>query len=286
MTGELDLIYSHTPWEMHNGIHVKREDLSCSGPSFSKVRGVWRQLEYLTRPNAPIPVNEVGVMDSRHSKAGWGVAYLAKYFPRPIKVNIFYPHFKGEPEGQLREYQQRAQELGAEVIPLWGGLMSAVLFNQARRILTDRNPTAYMFPNGLKLPFTVSATSRELQDTLPPGSTGPDCVWVVSASSATIAAGVCLGLQTAPTPTMPEIIIHLGYSRPAHSVEAYLRKFGVECMSHITIIDEGYGYADRVDGPVPFPCNPYYDRKAWQWVLSEQNGYLSGKNVYFWNIGA
>lgn len=38
----MSLVRQNTPWEIHNGIHVKREDLSCPqpGPSFSKIRGV------------------------------------------------------------------------------------------------------------------------------------------------------------------------------------------------------------------------------------------------------
>jgi hypothetical protein len=53
--------------------------------------------------------------------------------------------------------------------------------------------------------------------------------------------------------------------------------------SNLELIDEGYAYADRVDTPVPFPCNPYYDRKAWKWIV-ENRAALPGE-IVMWNIG-
>lgn len=69
-------IQTHTPWELHEGILVKREDLSCPppGPSFSKVRGLTSWLKGLRAQL--IPPTCVGVLDTRHSKAGWGGGVL------------------------------------------------------------------------------------------------------------------------------------------------------------------------------------------------------------------
>jgi hypothetical protein len=52
----------------------------------------------------------------------------------------------------------------------------------------------------------------------------------------------------------------------------------------VKFVDEGYAYGDRVSGTVPFPCNPYYDAKAWRW-LERSASSLAGP-VVFWNIGA
>lgn len=53
--------------------------------------------------------------------------------------------------------------------------------------------------------------------------------------------------------------------------------------SSLDLIDEGYAYADQVEVPVPFPCNPYYDRKAWKWIM-DNRGSLVGE-IVLWNIG-
>lgn len=287
--GQVCPVVDNTPWELHAGIWVKREDLSCPhpGPMFSKVRGVWDQLVKVTHPSNRFPVKTIGVVDSRHSKAGWGVAYLASKLPWPVKVVVFYPHFKDEPEGHVRTAQAQARVFGAELHPMQGGVMSAVLFNRSRKILGQMDPLAYMFPNGLKLPQSVSHTARELMSTIPEGSMSHDAVWVVSASSGTLSAGVCRGLQDCPG-TMPEIVVHMGYSRPVSSVSEYLRKHGVYAQNHVHFVDEGYAYSELVSTPCPFPCNPYYDRKAWRWIQENQDNHplLQGKQVYFWNIGA
>lgn len=281
-------IIQGTPWEIHDDIHVKREDLSCPypGPQFSKVRGVWEQLLKVTGPEALVRSAVVGVVDSRHSKAGWGVAYLAKQLPWPVEVKLFYPTFVNESLGQLRESQINAEKCGATLMPLNGRVMSAVLFNQAKAILAASNPTAYMFPNGLKLNQSVDATAFELQSTLPEGWDDTNALWVVSASSATIAAGVCKGLQNW-FGRMPQVLIHLGYSRPEHSVRECLTRHGVYVQNHIKIVDEGYKYADFVTESCPFPCNPYYDLKAWKWIKAHRNDpELKSKHIFFWNIGA
>jgi hypothetical protein len=33
----------------------------------------------------------------------------------------------------------------------------------------------------------------------------------------------------------------------------------------------------------PFPCNPYYDLKAWEWLMKNK-GQLE-EPILFWNIG-
>ena len=54
--------------------------------------------------------------------------------------------------------------------------------------------------------------------------------------------------------------------------------------SELTIIDPGYEYTDKVDFDCPFPCNPYYDLKAYKYLM-ENRAKFEGKTL-FWNIGA
>jgi len=50
------------------------------------------------------------------------------------------------------------------------------------------------------------------------------------------------------------------------------------------LIDPEWEYTQSCDISVPFPCHPYYDRKAWKW-LQENKNHLK-KPILFWNIGS
>ena len=51
-----------------------------------------------------------------------------------------------------------------------------------------------------------------------------------------------------------------------------------------SIVSAGYDYYDAEERPVPFPCHPYYDAKAWRWLESHLDE-IPGE-VLFWNIGS
>lgn len=267
-----------TPVELHNGIWVKREDLCAlpPAPPFSKYRGVVAHIRKR-------PENVIGVLDTLHSKAGWAVAAACQVLGKRC-IN-YYPTFAREEPGTIRPYQLAAARLGAELVALPAG-MSAVLWYQARHCLHLRYPlqsllssneTGYMMPNALKLEESAEETARELVDSK---ISQPDRL-VVSVSSGTIAAGVLRGLARAKL--YPRVQLHLGYSRPEGAVRKYLGKMAPEFpQGMLSVIDEGYAYSDAVtDIEAPFPCNAYYDLKAWKWLLRQ-----GWKDVLFWNVGA
>lgn len=245
------------------GFCVKREDLSCPppGPPFSKTRGVYSRV-------ASRPEKLIGVLDTYHSQAGHAVARACQVLGKQC-LN-FYPEFKHEPGP--RSPQLRAMDLGAELSPLKAG-RSAILFHAARKETEARG--GYMMPNALKLEESVTETARECP------RKHDFSVVVIPSSSGTIAAGVIKGMgRTA------RYIVHLGYSRSHEEVLRYLRdKSGVP-EAEIELIDEGYGYKDQArPGPTPpWPCNPYYDLKAFRWWMREGKDRTRG-NALFWNIG-
>ena len=49
------------------------------------------------------------------------------------------------------------------------------------------------------------------------------------------------------------------------------------------ILPKGMNYYERDDVKTPFPSSPYYDKKAWSWLLKNLN--QLPKPVLFWNIG-
>lgn len=245
---------------------VKREDLACPkpGPPFSKTRGVYARV-------ASRPEKLIGVLDTFHSQAGHAVARACQVLGK--KCINFYPEYKHHPG--YREPQERAVELGAELVGLPAG-RSCILYHAAKKETERRG--GYMMPNALKIYESVEETAKEVT---------PNKRYayvIIPTSSGTIAAGVVKGFgDRFPN---PRFIIHLGYSRSHKEVEDYIAKSAGYVPSHLTIIDEGYSYKDQArDGPTPeWPCNPYYDLKAFRWWMREGREKYDG-DVLLWNIG-
>lgn len=282
------------------GLYVKREDLSCPpGPHFSKTRGVYAHI-------AKRPERIIGCLDTSHSQGGWATAQACKLLGK--KAVVYHPITKADrakPDYTPPPQQQEAFKLGATLEPLQAG-RSAVLYHGAKKHLESlrlgtRGPSpVYMMPNALKLPEMIDETVAEvLRTPLPP----VDLV-IISASSGTIAAGVISGLcQKGYT---GGIIVHQGYSRPAHTIRNYMAKMvgefygkawvegthpgeGVKVWREdFTLVDEGYAYGDSApafrEDQVPFPSNKFYDRKALAWWLDAGIKQYGGPAL-LWNIG-
>lgn len=276
------MLVDNTPVEDYMdqyGLLVKREDLCCPppGPPFSKTRGVFAHVK--SRPEEVI-----GVLDTYHSQAGHAVAQACALLGKTC-VN-YYPNYKHEPGH--REPQSHALGLGAQLQPLQAG-RSAILFHQAKRDLA-RIHDSYMMPNALKLPEMVTETAAEVVRTLQ--SPGPARLWdedmpvLIAISSGTIAAGVISGFRQMDL--NPRFILHMGYSRSQDAVMKYM--LGMSELSsfedtRITVVDEEYNYKDKArDGETPdWPCNDYYDLKAFRWWQRE--GRATYGEAMLWNIG-
>lgn len=265
------MLRKNTPvqnWGDKYGLWVKREDLSCPppGPPFSKTRGVYARVS--SRPEETI-----GVLDTYHSQAGHAVARACQILGK--KCINYYPEYKREPGP--REPQIRARSLGAKLHGLPAG-RSCILFHQARKDCEELG--GYMMPNALKLEESVTETAKEVPDR--------EFDWVIiPASSGTIAAGVIQGFRCIIEDNdTPQFIVHLGYSRSHDAVIRYLcDSSGLEVGELIHLVDEGYSYKDkaRPGRTPPWPCNEYYDLKAFRWWLENMEEYPG--RVLFWNIG-
>ncbi len=276
------MLCDNTPIEAYTlagrKVWVKREDLSCSapGPPFSKMRGV---IEHI----ANRPEKVFGVLDTYHSKAGWAVAYACKILRR--KCINFYPILKADMPGTLRHAQVESKRLGATLVPLHAH-KSAILWYRARKHLEVHHPGAYLMPNALKLLESVTASAREVEASKVQLRRLKPAHVVISISSGTVSAGVLEGL--ARIGLNPQIWLHKGYYKGGKFLKQYLKECAPSAWGLIDaaqVIDEGYDYKDTAPTgtTAPFPCNPWYDLKAWHWLgqhLTEMPG-----TVLFWNIG-
>lgn len=270
-----DLVRRGTPVEVHHvdgrPVYVKREDECVGEARFSKLRGVHSHLLKIEAPH-------VAVLDTFHSKAGWGTAYIGGALGK--RVTVFFPVYRGET--RLREPQHRARRLGATLVPFPAG-RSCILYHRAKREVEERHGAdGYLLPNGLKLVETVEETATEVETVDPNLRRG--ATWVVSVSSGTIAAGVVRGLSELGADV--ELVLHMGYSRSEAGLLGYIEdKAGQPGDGvRLRVVDEGFDYKDAVKVRCPFPCNPYYDLKAWRWIV--RNRASLGDRVVFWNIGA
>lgn len=262
---------NNTPVEFYPeyNLWVKREDLCCpSGPHFSKTRGVYAHI-------AKRPETTIGVLDTSHSQGGWATAQACKLLGK--KCRVYYPQRKAEMFADLKPQQAAARALGATLVVLPAG-RSAILYHRARHNLSFQSDS-YMMPNALKLPEMIEETIAEVERMT--NLTRFKTI-IISASSGTIAAGVITGFQRLGY--AEKFYVHLGYSRSKDAVINYMLKIS-PAMYHsasIEIIDEGYAYADkaRPGTTPPFPCNPYYDLKAFRWWVSQDRG-----EALLWNVG-
>ena len=265
-----------------NTIWVKREDLSTRppGPPFSKTRGLYEHI-------LATPQRNIGVLDTFHSYGGWAIAYICKALDK--KAHVFFPEYVGDNGKGYRKSQTEAAKLGAKLIPLKAG-RSCILYHGAKKYMAEKfGARGYMIPNALKIQESVDSTMDELILTLHKNKHLLKGTWVVSVSSGTIAAGVMKGLMVMDAGKKVTLVMHMGYSRSHSSLIRYVEKMSSSstyphAIPYIRTVDEEYQYKDSIEYPCPFPCNSYYDLKAWKWVI--ENYKKLKKPVIFWNIGA
>lgn len=270
------MIQNNTPIEKYDGVFVKREDLAClsPGPPFAKVRGLYKHMLSLKERG----VQTVGYTETSISMAGWGVAWVAKELG--MKAVIFDPIYKG-PQPVLEYHRTKWDEFGAEIVKINAG-MAKVNYNISRGKLKDY-PASEMLPLGLPFPETISEVAKEYIRTV----SGKN-VWktvVMCIGSGTMAAGVLRGSML----TNKALIFGI-LCRPSKRIWEKKAKisagagYPIVGNDYLEVIDLGYEYTQEEQFSAPFPCNPYYDRKAWKWC--SENQHRLERQILFWNIGA
>ena len=199
-----------------------------------------------------------------------------------MKVVIFNPVYK-TPQPVLERHREHWKKWGADIIDIKAG-MARVNFNISKKILFQKYPpTPYMLPLGLTLPETVTETGLELTRTL---NIEKYKSIVVNVGSGTICAGILSGLIALSLPTHVYGIMGRKGNKAIKRkkiIGSIKKSAFAPSFPTLTLIDPGYQYTDSVEIETPFPCNKYYDKKAWKWLV--ENILIIEHPVLFWNIG-
>jgi 1-aminocyclopropane-1-carboxylate deaminase/D-cysteine desulfhydrase-like pyridoxal-dependent ACC family enzyme len=267
--------FQETPIIKYGEIDVKREDLCVVQepgdfeiPGLAKLRGADELLKSLKEKG----IENIGVFDTRVSKAGWGVASLCNKLG--LNCYCYFPLLKGN----LVERQQgMANAWGAKLKKLKGG-RTAILYHRAKKDI-EKLPNSYMLPLGLVCIETVQAVAKVSQE-LPKYST-----IVVCTGTGTIIAGILAGLHAGNLPKKV-IGVSCGMSLKKQlkricSLLGQMDELEKQSLLQLEMADRDYYQPDNIE--TPFPCHPYYDKKTWRWLLA--NKQLLDKPILFWNIG-
>lgn len=277
------MIVNNTPIEQYTVkgrvIHVKREDMCVEppGPPFSKCRGLYEHMVNLKKQG----FDTVGYAESAISMAGWGVAYFAKMLD--MKAVIYDPQYRRETPRLLELHRQEWAKYDPVIVGVPAG-RTKVNFHIAKKHLWKQYGfKSVMIPIGLRVPETVDATGEEWVRTMKTFS--PD-VTVVPVGSGTIFSGIIKYAKENDGKLIGVMCYTGSIGRKSKSVFSKAGKSPLSLMPpavNVRFVDPGWEYTEYATTQCPFPCNEYYDLKAWDWLVNNLDS-LKG-NILFWNIG-
>lgn len=243
-------------------VFVKREDLCTEDPmpKLAKLRGAYELLVKLKSQR----VKKVGHFDTSISRAGQGIAFIA----RELGMEFFlcYPKKK-----ELSDQHRIAQELGAIPIEIKPNV-TPVCYAVAKREVESKG--GVMIPFGVSCQESIKAVCREAAHVDNYLFTG---TVVLCVGSATIISGILLH--------KPEAKI-IGISAGANNKKQYqnIRKLLLPIIpGNVRLLPNTIPYTTADDFECPFPASPYYDLKAFRWLV-EHIDQLEDP-ILFYNIG-
>jgi hypothetical protein len=222
----------------------------------------------------------VGYAESAISMAGWGVAWCAKMLD--MKAVIYDPQYKRETPKLLEIHRKEWAKYDPVTVGVPAG-RTKINFYFAKKHLQENYPKSIMIPIGLRVQETVDATGAEWVRTM--DNFQPD-VTVVPVGSGTILAGILKYAKELDGELVGVMCYTGSQNRKAKSIFAKAGKSPGALLFpavNMSLVDAGWEYTEYATTYCPFPCHPYYDLKAWDWLVKNMK-VLKGK-VLFWNIG-
>jgi threonine dehydratase len=280
-------IISNTPVETYwldgQWVCVKREDL-CSpypGPGFAKIRGI---AEYLRGLRTLAPA--VGVLSTLVSRAGWGTAYICQELG--MVCHNFHPK-TDRTDLPVGRYCEEVKKLGGRNIPLVNS-RGSVLWARAARAMAAEGTGAIMLPHHLALKETIEQTALEAARTMQ--QVGKVGTVVIPVGSGTIAAGVLRGIATAKGIAPVDCVLGITASKSVSTARrrsSIIKKSGITiggffgAINNFHIEETTRDYLEVAPALAPFPCDLFYDAKAWEWLTLHIKELRTP--ILFWNIG-
>jgi len=262
------VIFKDTPIECYQGVYVKREDLCApsGAPPFSKARGLVKHLTGLYERG----YEGVAYVETSISMAGWGVAWACNLLG--LECLIFNPIYK-TPQPLLEYHRQQWRYWGAQLRDVPAGRAKVNFYASRQKI----PKTHCLLPLGLPLMETLSETRVVAEGCIRDFST-----IVISVGSGTIAAGVYQA--TNPNQTLYGVMCRSGNIQNKMNQIMGSTLFPSATKARLKLIDDGWEYSQACKIKPPFPCHPYYDAKAWEWL--QNNKERLTPPILFWNIGS
>ena len=285
-------------------IYVKREDLATGyfpAPSNAKARGILAHIEEKVIGKG---YEKVAIVPTLISRADWVLSWVVnKKFSNELETVVFYPLYRSKNSNTFSRVMSYC--LGAEMRPI-NACRHSIMEARAMKLI-DRK--TYMMPKMLMTSesvFSVGEEAMRIPDRLLNGTI------VVSVGSGTMLSGIIFGLLrkrvlpkkivgvlvTKRTPAGLKIVRRRIMDLINLTLFEYIKykaeklSFGTDKKKlpllfvppNLELVNSGYNYTDAIlDVKPPFPCDQYYDRKAWKWLLEHYDELP--KPVLFWNVG-
>ena len=254
-------------------VHVKRDDLhngTLDLPPWAKIEGIRRLLESLDNSKPLIHLTVRG------SYTGWVLSYYGKSYGHDIK--IAYGNSKNYPVESL----VKMEEYGAELVPLKPNMMK-VLYNRMKGLAEEKD--WQLSPYAMDHPVYHQYWKEKLEgynfDNL-----------VLLAGSGVTSVGMIRGFLNLENYMVggeerwekKRNVYSICTSSPRTVIRKY-EEHKVYIAPNVRVEDTPYDfYDDMPHFETPYPCNPFWDKKAWWW-LTQNIDRIDG-SILFWNIGA
>ena len=281
------LTVNNTPVELYgykkHEYWVKREDLACKepGPPFAKIRGLERHLTTLKERG----VETVGYMDTAISMAGWGISYVCQEIG--LRAVIYYPSYKSGLRYNQAQFLPLWQRFGATTVPITPPTRLQINIHMAKRQFKTDYPQGVWLEYGLRLKETVKAVEEESVRTFKQMT--PKTI-ICSVGSGIMLAGVIRAVvnEGVGVKDIYGVLVNSGANVDKKQMDVYkyadmYNDFFTPFNFSLSLVNGRYRYEDKAKAPTPFPCNEYYDLKAYEWMV--KNMRQLKKPILFWNVG-
>ena len=261
----------NTPIETYNvngkSVYVKRDDLMGDG----EILPPWGKLSALRNVLLDVnPTKPLIHLSVYGSWSGWALSQISKELG--YEFIMAYPKSKKYPEYMLEKVDR--------TLPLKPNMMS-ILYNKVGSIAREKDyiRLPYAFDHSAYID-TQRKRFIEVKEKL-----DFDHLVVSSGSGVT-----CLGmlLEHDPFPSLFEPdnkrTFHTVCVSSESSIKKKFSKYQIYDTDNVEIVKSEFAFDDKMEWyDTPFPCNEFWDKKAWYWL--EQNISKFDGDILFWNIG-